>query len=307
MSYQPNASLNAINESSLINSDNAPVSSAGITLSRLLLTLFNGILIILGCILVVVGISAHNHLDLYTQLVDNDKINTAALTLIITGIICTVTSMMSYFAARRQSVCLLYFSSFILLILFLAVTVGASTAVIYHGKIDKIFRQGMNHTLTQAYWEKIEVNSENQDLDDEKLAKTHYERNQYMKIISNFQQKLHCCGIDSYHDWSKLNKNFPSPQNVPNSCCISDYCGKVDNGIVQLFNKTSKDGTILKEDDTSNIYTHGCYKQITEFVSSNAVAVVACSYGLAVFQLIGIIFSCCLSRAIQGAEAYRRL
>jgi len=180
------------------------------------------------------------------------------------------------------------------------VTVGASTAVIYHGKIDKIFRNGMNHTLSQAYWKKIDINHQDPDIDIPELNKVHYERNQYMKIMSNFQQKLHCCGIDSYHDWNKLNKNFPDAQNVPNSCCISDYCGFVENGVVQL----KKNET---QDDTSNIYTHGCYKQITEFVSSNAIAVVACSYGLAVFQLIGIIFSCCLSRAIQGAEAYRRL
>lgn len=255
-----------------------PVSSAGITLSRLLLTLFNAVLILFGTILVIVGISAHNHLSNYIDLVGNDNINNAALTLVISGIICVITALMSYLAAKRQAVCVLYLTSSILFIIFIAVTVAATGAVVYHGKIDSIFKKGMNQTITQAYW------------DDQTFLP-----NPYMKTIGVLQERLHCCGIETFEDWPELNKNFP-PHNVPVSCCKTEFCGEVIDGVVQLHgNKTEK------------IYVDGCYKQITDFVSTNTVAVLICSYGLAIFQLIGIIFSCCLCKAISGAGAYRHL
>ena len=80
MAYQEHQQMGA---GAHINSDEepltGPVSSAGITLSRLLLTLFNAVLILFGTILVIVGISAHNHLNNYIELVGPDNINRAAL------------------------------------------------------------------------------------------------------------------------------------------------------------------------------------------------------------------------------------
>ena len=125
-----------------------------------------------------------------------------------------------------------------------------------------------------------------------------------MKTISVLQERLSCCGIDDYEDWEKLNKNF-NPHNVPVSCCRTEFCGQIMDGVVQLhpsIENGTENGT-----DTRKIYTNGCYKQIVNFVSTNTVAVLICSYGLAIFQLIGIIFSCCLCKAIQGAGSYRNV
>ena len=145
----------------------------------------------------------------------------------------------------------------------------------------------MNQTVEKAYW------------DDQT-----YLPNNYMKTISVLQERLSCCGIDDYEDWEKLNKNF-NPHNVPVSCCKTEFCGQIQDGVVQLhpnIENGTENGT-----DTRKIYTNGCYKQIVNFVSTNTVAVLICSYGLAIFQLIGIIFSCCLCKAIQGAGSYRNV
>lgn len=260
-----------------------PVTSAGITLSRLLLTLFNAVLILFGTILVIVGISAHNHLNNYIDLVGNDNINNAALTLIISGIICVLTALMSYLAAKRQAVCVLYLTSSILFIIFIAVTVAATGAVVYHGKIDTIFKEGMNKTISKAYWDE-----------------STFQPNPFMKTIGILQERLDCCGIDSYQDWANLNSNF-NIHNVPVSCCKTEFCGEVIDGSVQLHPDENAGY------HTEKIYTGGCYKQITDFVSTNTVAVLICSYGLAIFQLVGIIFSCCLCKAISGAGSYRNI
>lgn len=292
--------------------DQQPVSSAGITLARLLLTLFNLVLILFGTILVVVGISAHNHLNAYIELVGDDNINKAALTLVISGSVCVLTAVASYLGANKQSVCVLYFTGSILFLVFIAVTVAATGAVVYHGKINTIFRQGMTKTISQAYW------NENSD----------YEANDFMKTIGYLQENLKCCGIDNYNDWSGLNPHFntsgisllDATVKVPVSCCKTEFCGLVIDGQVILKETELKDEEVkttdtlvtmehspLKSFDTRKIHTQGCYQEITDFVSTNTIAVLICSYGLAVFQLVGIIFSCCLCRAISGAGAYRAI
>jgi len=265
-----------------------PVTSAGITLCRLLLTLFNGILLLFGTILVIVGISAHNGLNNYVELVGDDNINKAALTMIIAGVVCSITSVLSYFGAKHQSKLMLYATSSVLCVVFIAVVVAASSAVAYHSKINDIFRQGMTKTVEKANW------IGNQD-------------NEYMTTISALQTSLDCCGIDTYEDWSKINKNFPLG-NVPVSCCKTDVCGTIHDGKVELVKNIPENDRILVKEESYNttlIYSEGCYNKITNFVSSNTTAVLICSYGLAVFQLVGIIFSCCLCKAINGVSYSR--
>merc|ERR1739845_299424 len=63
-------------------------SSAGITLCSLLLTLFNAVLFLIGFIIVVVGISAHNHISTYTDLVGQENSNRTAIVMIISGAVC---------------------------------------------------------------------------------------------------------------------------------------------------------------------------------------------------------------------------
>lgn len=260
-----------------------------------MLTLFNLCLILFGSILVIIGISAHNHLNAYIELIGNDNIKRAALTLVVSGIICCLTALVSYFAAKKHSVCLLYLTSSILFFVFIAVTVAATGAVVFHSKIDIVFKKGMNQTIAGAAWE-----SNDPDLDIDQQV---FYPNNYMQTIGYLQESLKCCGIDNYHDWQNLNIRYKDSDHarVPVSCCKTDYCGKIDNGQVIL------DTNSTAQPETSKIYTNGCYEKITDFVSTNTIAVLICSYGLAIFQLVGIIFSCCLCKAIQGAENYRRL
>jgi len=268
-----------------INSDdehllNVRPSSAGIVLSRLLLTLYNAILILFGAILVVVGISLHNHLHFYMELVGKENINRGALVMIVAGIICCMTSIFSHYGAKHQSKVVLYITAFILFIIFIVEICAASGAVMYHSHIDTIFHTGINKTITDAAY------------DYENLKE-----NQYMKTMTTVQQKLECCGSKDYNDWAIMNKNFETNQ-VPTSCCKSAICGEVINGIVQIENN-----------NTNYIYVNGCYTQVVDFITENTTAVLICGYGLAVFQLIGLVFSCCLIKAISAAnyEVYNNL
>ncbi|XP_072927163.1 CD63 antigen isoform X2 [Hemitrygon akajei] len=97
------------------------------------------------------------------------------------------------------------------------------------------------------------------------------------KDIDNWQEQFHCCGSVNYSDW------FPQLNNtVPDSCCkhVSKDCGK--------------------NVDAANIYRQGCVQLINDWLKNNIVIVAGVALGIALFQLLGIIFACVLMKGIKS-------
>lgn len=254
-------------------------SSAGITLCSLLLTLFNIVLAVIGFIACIVGISAHIKMGEFMKLVGEDNANKGSLVMIVTGAVCVCIAIISHLGAKHQSKWIIRFSTFFLFCVFITVMVAASTAVAYHGKIEQVFRTGMTNSITKADWNKTKP----------------YNSNPEMEIMSQLQKELKCCGLDDYSDWEKLNHKFK--HSVPVSCCKDEVCGKIEDGVVEIEQDDGKD-------ETEFIYVKGCFAEVNDFVSSNVVAVLLGCYGLAVFQLVGMVFSICLHRAITAVSDY---
>jgi len=257
-------------------------SSAGITLCSLLLTLFNIVLAIMGFIACIVGISAHIKMGEFMKLVGEDNANKGSLVMIVTGAVCVCIAVISHLGAKHQSKWIIRFSTFFLFCVFITVMVAASTAVAYHGKIEQVFRAGMENSIKTANWDKTPT------------AIAPYTANAEMEVMSQLQKELKCCGLDDFKDWDVLSPH-KFKHSVPVSCCIDEVCGKVENGVVEI---DEDDG------DTKFIYTKGCFAEVNDFVSSNVVAVLLGCYGLAVFQLVGMVFSICLHRAITAVSDY---
>ncbi|XP_038642426.1 CD63 antigen [Scyliorhinus canicula] len=93
--------------------------------------------------------------------------------------------------------------------------------------------------------------------------------------IDNLQKQFHCCGSAHYTDW------FP-PRQVPDSCCKvpATNCGR---------NVTA-----------TNIYQEGCVNVINTWLKNNIVIVAGVALGIALFQLLGIIFACVLMKGIRS-------
>ncbi|XP_078057188.1 CD63 antigen [Mustelus asterias] len=102
-----------------------------------------------------------------------------------------------------------------------------------------------------------------------------YNTSENAKNIDNLQQQFHCCGSARYTDW------FP-PNRVPDSCCKVPvlHCGR---------NVTA-----------SNIYQEGCVSLINTWLQNNIVIVAGVALGIALFQLLGIIFACVLMKGIRS-------
>ncbi|XP_053564066.1 CD63 antigen, partial [Bombina bombina] len=99
--------------------------------------------------------------------------------------------------------------------------------------------------------------------------------------IDTLQRDFKCCGANSSTDW-KSYSIFNGTTNVPDSCCknITLGCGK-----------NPKD---------ADIYTKGCVEGVQAWIKNNVAIVAGVALGIAFFELLGIIFSCCLMKGIRS-------
>lgn len=92
------------------------------------------------------------------------------------------------------------------------------------------------------------------------------------KVWDEVQKDFDCCGINGPKDWINNNKSIPA------SCC--------------------KQTPTLNCNSTSAIQT-GCLTKFSNFVEDKIYIIGAVGIAFAFIQLVGILFSCCLARAIK--------
>jgi CD63 antigen len=98
----------------------------------------------------------------------------------------------------------------------------------------------------------------------------HQHKKDGMKIWDEMQIKLKCCGVDEPSDW-------PVGM-LPPSCCPQE---QQDNCTVE------------------SAYKDGCYGKLLDRVKSRIGMVGGVAIGIAVVELIGVMFSWCLASAIK--------
>ncbi|BFZ15649.1 hypothetical protein BsWGS_18688 [Bradybaena similaris] len=87
------------------------------------------------------------------------------------------------------------------------------------------------------------------------------------------QGEFECCGVVNYTDWNDNNIQ------VPKSCCIR----------INACNTTK----------TSDIYNEGCGSKFEHWLQDKVAIIGGVGIGFAFVQIIGILFACCLARAIR--------
>jgi CD63 antigen len=96
---------------------------------------------------------------------------------------------------------------------------------------------------------------------------------------NTIQYQFSCCGINKPDDWIPIKKGLPM------SCCTRD-----PNAI---------ETETCKLNSTSVVHETGCLSKFSGKISDHAVSLGAVGITLAVFQVVGIIFSCYIARQIK--------
>ncbi|XP_065845152.1 tetraspanin-11-like [Oscarella lobularis] len=122
--------------------------------------------------------------------------------------------------------------------------------------------------LAAVYRDKVE------DTLTESLEKTIKEYNTsdpVRKAWDTIQEKFSCCGVNGTSDWNMYGMS------IPDSCC-----------------KTMSGSTCTV------YYAIGCKPEFQKFIEDNLIAVAGIGIALALIQIMGIIFACCLASALKS-------
>ncbi|XP_069086727.1 CD63 antigen [Pleurodeles waltl] len=107
-----------------------------------------------------------------------------------------------------------------------------------------------------------------------------YNNTDMAKALDTIQQDFRCCGANGSADW----KDFEPFKNgsLPDSCCITETkgCGS--------------------KPDPSKIFKDGCVAGLKIWLERNIKVIAGVAIGIAAFELLGIIFACCLMKGIRS-------
>ncbi|CAJ0918162.1 unnamed protein product [Ranitomeya imitator] len=94
-----------------------------------------------------------------------------------------------------------------------------------------------------------------------------------------YRGQFKCCGANNFTDWKNYDP-FKGTNDVPDSCCKQFLlnCGK----------------------NLTNIYTAGCVPTIEAIFKTNIGIIAGVALGIAFFEVLGIIFACCLMKGIRS-------
>uniref|UniRef100_H2ZJS8 Tetraspanin n=1 Tax=Ciona savignyi TaxID=51511 RepID=H2ZJS8_CIOSA len=244
-------------------------TTPAVTCMKTLLVIFTLIFLVIGIALVVAGTYSKISLTSY-NLLSTTNFSSVPYVMIGVGAFIFVVGVAGCCAATKGNTCLLRTYAVCLGVIFLAELIGALAVIISRNKINTGFEQGMKNAMTKYKTD-----------------------NAYKSAVDNAQNTLMCCGSTNYTDyWTVAKWNINT---IPLSCCINKTWGKQNEvetklEIVQIPSQNALD----------YVYKLGCPQLVFGVVDKNFGIVIGSMFGIAFFQLIGIILSCCLATSINA-------
>ncbi|XP_077372848.1 CD151 antigen isoform X2 [Festucalex cinctus] len=239
---------------------------------KYILFIFNVLFLLAGGAVLGVGVWTLVEKGDYISLL-NSSFYTASIYIVITaGAIVIITGIIGCCATLREMKCLLIVYLVLLLCVFVLEIVTAVLAFIAYQEcfpfchqLDEELRQNLKVTMQQKYQQAGE--------------------DSVTQAVDKLHQEFQCCGSNSSSDWkdSIWIQAAQDQQLVPDSCCKtpSSLCGIRDH--------------------PSNVYKveGGCVMKLEEFILSQLYILGGLGIGIAVLQLFGMMFTCCLHQKLK--------
>uniref|UniRef100_A0A3B4Z468 Tetraspanin n=1 Tax=Seriola lalandi dorsalis TaxID=1841481 RepID=A0A3B4Z468_SERLL len=232
---------------------------------KYLLFLFNILFWVAGGAVLAVGVWTLVEKSDYISLLNSSFYSASAYILIAAGAIVIVTGIIGCCATLKEMKSLLIMYLVLLLCIFLLEIIAGVLAYITYQELDDELRQNLKVTMQQKY----------QQPGEESVT----------QAVDKLQQEFKCCGSNNFSDWTNSTwiQAADYKRLVPDSCCKtpSELCGDRDH--------------------PSNIYKveGGCIMKLEEFILSQLYILGAVGTGIAFFQLVGMMFTCCLYQNLK--------
>ncbi|XP_074421191.1 CD63 antigen [Larus michahellis] len=130
-----------------------------------------------------------------------------------------------------------------------------------------VFKDKVRSVLEEGLWDAMNKYGEDEPL---------------TQAVDELQRDFACCGANNYTDWATIGQ-FKVNNTVPRSCCR--------NATVASCNVRPSPATV---------YEKGCLQSIEAWMKKNILIVAAVALGIAFFEILGIIFACCLMKGIRS-------
>lgn len=267
-----------------------PELSCGGKCMKWLLFIFNFIFFLGGAAVLGIGIWMHVDKNIGQWLIvisgdPNDPLYRASTIVLMTvGAFVFLVGFLGCCGACKESQCMLCTYAILLVLVFIAMLVGAILAIVFRNRLGDEMRDTM----------KYQVSSEVVDQYNGTTAIT--------AAWNALQMDLECCGSVGPRDYIN-NTNFnwnANPGNpVPRTCCVqADGVSKDPTNPRPKNLATCYDHA--KSGVTSNefVWSKGCYDEFNGWMGSKAAILIGVGIGIAVIQIVGIIFACCLRKQI---------
>ncbi|XP_020845919.1 tetraspanin-8 isoform X1 [Phascolarctos cinereus] len=217
--------------------------------------IFNFIFWICGC--VILGVSIYARVSKHGEELINEEtsgvdIFAAVNLLIAVGTIIMVLGFLGCCGAMKESRCMLLLFFISLLLIAILQIVAGILGIVYKSKIEESFKKN--------FQEQVEI------LDQDG---TEYET--FKNDLDAFQKKFKCCGlINGAADWGKNFDKYSASCECTNITNTNDVC-------VSYMGK--------------QVYKETCGDYIINFLKKNLVVVAGVAFGVAVIEMLGLVFS----------------
>lgn len=233
--------------------------SGGMACVKYLLFVFNLIFAITGIVLISFGAVILVVYNDYSNFVDS-WLFAAPVLMIIVGVIVFLVSFFGCCGAVKENHCMIITFSVLLLLIF-ALELGAGiSGYIMRGEVGTMLENHMSRTMPQ------------------------YSKSDIGKSWDIMQHDLDCCGMNGPSDWA--NAGFQD-NTLPLTCCHN----------VPLKTNTTHQSTC--DVNSLTVREKGCFNKFRSFIEDRAVVLGGVGIGIALVQLIGVTFACCLARSIR--------
>lgn len=238
----------------------------GMKCVKYILFLFNLVFALCGLILLITGIVIQTVYKEYLDFLQGEQFFDAPLILIAVGCVIFIVAFFGCCGAIRESYKMTLCFAFLLAVIFI-LEIGTGIAA---------------YKLRSRVNDVIEKNMES--------GMEHFNLTNYDGVTATWdavQTELKCCGAQEYLDWK--NTTFSQNTSVPDSCCLEETlnCGV---GMLDL----------TKEDAKTKIHVNGCFSSFSAIIIKNVTTVGGVGIGIGFIQFIGLMFACCLARAINS-------
>ncbi|XP_064635111.1 CD151 antigen-like [Lineus longissimus] len=260
------------------------VEGGGIRCIKYLLFTFNTIIWLAGGAILGVGIWVRVDKNMFDPLLGSAIYQIAGYSVIGIGSLVFIMGFSGCCGAIKENRCLLGTYIGFLVVLFCIEIAGCVLVYLYQDQVRTYIGAQMNMTMSEQY------------------GLTKYQA--LTTAVDEMQQLLQCCGHLSYQDWtfasfytspsSELSSNSTGTA-VPRSCCkdmLAVECNAGSPGHPTCVNKIFGGAE------------EGCLSALEQWIKENIMIIGGVLLAIGIIQLVGVVFSCCLYKAISDNKIH---